>query len=172
MNDEQRKLVEDNHNLIYAILHKYNLPIDEFYDVAAIGLCKAAITFDAEKGYLFSTYACVVIKNELKLVFRRNASERAIPFDKLTYYQSVISDGDGKETELLDIISGNTDIEADIIANETFKRVYSTLSEQDRRIIHMFELGYKQNEIAKNVGYSQPYVSRIKKKIVKLLEED
>lgn len=57
MNDEQRKLVENNHNLIYAILHKYNLPIDEYYDVAAIGLCKAAITFDAEKDiYLVPTH--------------------------------------------------------------------------------------------------------------------
>lgn len=172
MNDEQRKLVEDNHNLIYAILHKYNLPIDEFYGVAAIGLCKAAITFDVEKGYLFSTYACVVIKNELKLVFRRNASERAIPFDKLTYYQSVISDGDGKETELLDIIPDNTDIEADIIANETIKQVYGKLSERDRRVFDLLILGHGQKEIGNIVGYSQPYISRIKSKIVKLLKED
>lgn len=172
MNDEQRKLVEDNHNLIYAFLHKYNLSIDEYYDVAAIGLCKAAIMFDKKKGYIFSTYAYLVMLTELKIVFRHNTRRKAIPLDKLTYYQSIISNGDGKETELLDIIPDNTDIEADIIANETFKQVYSTLSEQDRRIIHMFELGYKQKEIAKNVGCSQSYISKIKTKIIKLLKED
>lgn len=172
MNDEQRKLVEDNHNLIYAFLHKYNLSIDEYYDVAAIGLCKAAITFDAEKGYLFSTYAYVVIKNELKIVFRRNTSERAIPLDKLTYYQSVISDGDGKETELLNIIPNNTDIEADVIANETIKQVRSRLKERDKIVFDLLALGCKQKEISKTVGYSQSYISRIKSNIVKQLEED
>ena len=172
MNDEQRKLVEDNHNLIYAMLHKYNLSIDEYYDVAAIGLCKAAIMFDAEKRYLFSTYACVVMENELKLVFRHNTNGKSIPLDKLTYYQSVISDSDGKEIERLSFIPDNVDVESEVMTNEVAKRVYSTLSEQDRRIIHMFELGYKQKEIAKNVGCSQPHISRIKTKIIKLLKED
>ena len=172
MNDEQRKLVENNHNLIYAILHKYNLPIDEYYDVAAIGLCKAAITFDVEKGYLFSTYAYAVIKAELGIVFRRNTSKRAIPFNKLTYYQNVISDGDGKETEWLDIIPDNTDIEADVIANETIKQISSKLKERDKIVFDLLVSGCKQKEISKIIGYSQPYVSRIKAKIIKLLKED
>ena len=172
MNDEQRKLVEDNHNLIYAFLHKYNLSIDEYYDVAAIGLCKAAIMFDKKKECTFSTYAYLVMLTELKLVFRHNTNGRAIPLDKLTYYQSIISNGDGKEIERLSFIPDNVDVESEVMTNETFKQVYGTLSEQDRRIIHMFELGYKQKEIAKNVGCSQSYISKIKTKIIKLLKED
>ena len=43
LNDEQRKLVADNHNLIYQYLIDNNLPQDEYYDIAAIGLCKAAL---------------------------------------------------------------------------------------------------------------------------------
>lgn len=172
MNDEQRKLVEDNHNLIYAFLHKYNLSIDEYYDVAAIGLCKAAIMFDKKKECTFSTYAYLVMLTELKLVFRYNTSRKAIPLDKLTYYQSIISNGDGKEIERLSLIPDNVDVESEVMTNETFKQVYSILSEQDRRIIHMFKLGYKQKEIAKNVGCSQSYISKIKAKIIKLLKED
>ena len=55
LNDEQRKLVEDNHNLIYQYLIDNKLPQDEYYDIAAIGLCKAALKYDTSKG-AFSTY--------------------------------------------------------------------------------------------------------------------
>mgnify|MGYP001317500519 CR=1 FL=1 len=40
--DEASELVEENHNLIYSLLHKCHLNIEEWYDIAAIGLCKAA----------------------------------------------------------------------------------------------------------------------------------
>ena len=42
---EQQKLVTDNHNLIYSLANAKNIDLDEYYDVLAIGLCKAAITF-------------------------------------------------------------------------------------------------------------------------------
>ena len=44
LNEYQQKYAEQNHNLIYGILNDKNLSIDEYYDVAAIGLCKAAET--------------------------------------------------------------------------------------------------------------------------------
>ena len=55
MTKEQQKLVEENHGLIYSFLAKHNLPIEEYYDLAAIGLCKASITYQNET--TFSTYA-------------------------------------------------------------------------------------------------------------------
>ena len=45
----QQKMVEENHNLIYGMAHKYKINLDEYYDVLAIGLCKAAMTFDETK---------------------------------------------------------------------------------------------------------------------------
>ena len=41
LTNDQRKLVEQNHNLIYAFLHTKNLNIEEWYDICAISLCKA-----------------------------------------------------------------------------------------------------------------------------------
>lgn len=43
--EAEKKLVEQNHNLIYAFLQKYHLTIEDYYGLAAIGLCKAAMTF-------------------------------------------------------------------------------------------------------------------------------
>lgn len=53
--DEARKLVEENHNLVYSFLYKYHLDVEEWYDLAAIGLCKAANTYNNDKSG-FSTY--------------------------------------------------------------------------------------------------------------------
>lgn len=55
LNDEQKKLVEENHNLIYWYCHKNNLSVDEYYDMLAIELCKAVQTYDSTKSKI-STY--------------------------------------------------------------------------------------------------------------------
>ena len=46
MTDYQRQLVTDNHNLIYRFLQKEKLNMEDWYDLAAIGMCKAAKTFN------------------------------------------------------------------------------------------------------------------------------
>ena len=50
---EQKELVENNHKLIYYYIHKNGLSLDEYYDILAIGLCKAALNFDESKGIKF-----------------------------------------------------------------------------------------------------------------------
>lgn len=78
LNDEQRKLVEQNHNLIYSAMRKFGIrrqDFDDYYGFAAIGLCKAAIDYDKTRSKSFSTYAYLCIQNEImvynKYRFRR-----------------------------------------------------------------------------------------------------
>ena len=66
LNDQQRKLVEDNHNLIYYFLKGKNLSLDaveDWYGLCAIGLCKAALIYDSTKGTQFTTLAWVCMQN-------------------------------------------------------------------------------------------------------------
>lgn len=70
LNNEQRKLVEENHNLIYSFLNKQALSIDEWYDVCAIGLCKASLSFNGDTK--FSTFAYKCMLNSVRSVMRRN----------------------------------------------------------------------------------------------------
>lgn len=79
---DQQRIVSENHNLIYSLANKKNINLDEYYDVLAIGLCKAAIAFDNTKGK-FSTLAYTVMLNEYKQELRKQQNERAIPQDKL-----------------------------------------------------------------------------------------
>jgi len=69
MTTEQTKLAEDNHNLIYSFLNKYNLKSD-YYGDAGIGLCKAAMTYDKSKKFAFSTYAYKCMFNECGMRMR------------------------------------------------------------------------------------------------------
>ena len=66
---EESKLVEKNHNLIYGFAQKYKLPIDDWYDVCAIGLIKAVKSYRSDD-IEFSTfaYSCMFgeMRNELK----------------------------------------------------------------------------------------------------------
>ncbi len=60
MTEEQKKLAEENHNLIYFYARKYHMSKQEFedmYGILAIGLCKATRDYDESRGRAFSTVA-------------------------------------------------------------------------------------------------------------------
>ena len=48
MTNDQKKFAEENHNLILSFLKKYKLEYEEYYDLAAIGFCKAIVSFKIE----------------------------------------------------------------------------------------------------------------------------
>ncbi len=97
----QKELVEKNHSLIYSFLHRHNLPIDEFYDAAAIGLCNAAAKYDENSGYSFSTFAYAVIYNQIKLEFRKqntmkhkfNSNTISLEADLTSYTEDLTVEG-------------------------------------------------------------------------------
>lgn len=63
MTEEEKQLVTDNHNVIYFVLHRMKLSKEDYYDIAAIGLCNAAMSWD--KSGKFYNYAWVCIKYAL-----------------------------------------------------------------------------------------------------------
>ena len=65
LTDEERELVTNNHNLIYSYLNKFHLT-DDYYDLCAIGLCRAAHFYKPENGK-FSVYAFVCMSNIINM---------------------------------------------------------------------------------------------------------
>ncbi len=61
LNQKERSFAEDNHNLIYAFLHRYRLPQTEYYDILAIAYLKAVKEYNEKpelrQKYAFSTIA-------------------------------------------------------------------------------------------------------------------
>ena len=84
LTDEQQKLVEANHNLIYFLLKTYKWTIDKYYDIAAIGLCKAAQRYDESRGVNFSTYAMRVMYNEVIKEIRKEKAKKRSAFEEVS----------------------------------------------------------------------------------------
>lgn len=161
LTEEQKKLVEDNHNLIYSFMNKEHLFIDEYYDICAIGLCKAAYYYNAEFSN-FSTFAYKVMNNEVKQHFRKMFKEAAIPEDKIMYYNSLIDDSE-KYSFLYFIPDKSASTEAECLSKIYLDEYIKKIPERDRKILLLCYLGYTQMEVSKIIGISQSQVSRIQK---------
>lgn len=163
--------MEDNHNLIYTFLQKYKLSIDDWYGLAAIGLCKAAITFK-EGVSAFSTYAYRCMFTSVYSEKRKEKQSRRIPEHQITYYQAEFDNSNGGDTSsFMNYIPSNEDVEDNVLSEIMFDEFSKKLKDRDKNIFKLFRDGYKQNDIGRIVGCSQAQVSRTKKKLIQYLEE-
>ncbi|MBA4699206.1 MAG: sigma-70 family RNA polymerase sigma factor [Ruminococcus sp.] len=79
MTEERTKLVEDNIRYPYFVAHKFrNVPIefDDLVGIANIGLVKAALQFDFESGFSFTTLADIVIRREIIHELRKQKKKK------------------------------------------------------------------------------------------------
>lgn len=169
MTEQQKSLAESNHNLIYSFLLKYHLPFEDWYDLAAIGLCKAAMTFKEDVS-TFSTYAYRCMFTSVMQEKRKETQSGTIPEYQIFYYQSeVATEMDGNVISFLDTMPSKENTESDAVANLIYVDFLNSLKDKDRTIFSLIADGYKQKDISKLVGCSQPQVSRVKKKLAKYL---
>lgn len=178
----QEQLILENHNLVYHVLKKMNLyaQLDEYYDIAIIGLIKAAKNYDETKQINFSTFAGTCIRNEILQYLRKQKSNKLKVNYNTISLEKTFYDENGKEIQLIDKLPGNVNIEQELINNEKIIHLYkaiSNLSDSERFIIeHSYGLNNKkilrQKQLAKIIGQSQANVSRIIKKIFKKIKQE
>ncbi len=170
-------LVEHNLRLVAHIVKKYQSAEDDTEDlisIGTIGLIKAVSTFDEGKGKL-ATYAAKCIENEL-LMFMRSKKKTS---RETSYYEPIGTDKEGNEIHLLDIIESEerdafTQISLKTDSQKAYDLLGKVLTERERRVLVMRYGLYgqrvsTQREIAKSLGISRSYVSRIEKKAVEKL---
>lgn len=167
--EARNTLVEHNLRLVAHIVKKYyttNCEQEDLISIGTIGLIKAINTFCSDKNIRLATYASRCIENEILMHFRslkKTAQDVYIN-------EPIDTDKDGNALTLIDIISDETDIEEEVdkkIHLEKLSVLLSgTLSDREKEIIEMrYGLNGKteltQREIAKILGISRSYVSRI-----------
>jgi RNA polymerase sigma factor (sigma-70 family) len=169
LSDEQREFVTKNHNLIYSFLKANNLEIEEWYDLAAIGLCKAALTYkdDVSK---FSTYAYKCMWNQVMMEKRKQRAICRADDKAVLYYDAMFDCGfDGDECSFLSLIP---DLKCDTGRQAEIRlilyEIYQGLNEKDSMIFNMLIRGYTQKQICSRVGCCQPTISRFQKKLRQL----
>ncbi len=175
------KLIEHNLRLVAHIAKKYacaGRETDDLISIGTIGLIKAVSTFNAGKGSALATYASRCIENEV-LMFLRTEKKR---MSEVSINDPIGTDRDGNEIVLSDVLGSDPDLvqnEVELrIASDKLKHIISnTLNERERIVVELrYGLtggGYMaQREIAKLLGISRSYVSRIEKKAVEKLRKD
>lgn len=165
-------LIERNLRLVAHIIKKYYSNArdqDDLISIGTIGLIKAVSTFDNEKGTRLATYAARCIENEILMYFRnqKKSSQDVYISDPID------TDKDGNQLTLMDVVSTDDtildDVDLQMKAEKLRRYIATSLGERERVII---ELRYgldgrrprTQREVAKQLGISRSYVSRIEKK--------
>lgn len=163
LTEEQKTLIEDNINLIYAYCIKHKLDIDEHFGVLAESLCAAVRYYDPSKSKL-STYVYQCFGMELFIEHRRvtaksrDASKNnivLIPID------SDILDDNGNPMSLADVICNNNDATALVDLMDLVERCIAPYNIKYKHIIRLMIDGYQGYEIAKLVDVSPSYVSKV-----------
>ncbi len=172
------KIIEHNLRLVSHIIRKYYSSYgaqDELLSIGSIGLIKAVDSFKSELGTRFATYGAKCVQNEILMFFRAGKKTS----NEVSINETIDIDKDGNPLTYLDIISTEDtmaeDIELKMYVEKAASLVDTVLSEREREII-VLRYGLKgyspktQREVAKYLGISRSYVSRIEKKALSELK--
>lgn len=172
-------LIERNLRLVAHIIKKFEGSGDDFDDlisIGTIGLIKAVNTFNGKKSTRLATYASKCIENEILMYMRSKKKMRS----EMSLYEPIGTDKEGNEIHFMDVLSTDAEAVAEMVSKnldrEQLWHKLKKLTPQERKVLVLrFGLRGKkrrtQKEIAKNMGISRSYVSRIEKRAIDRLSE-
>ena len=178
--DARNTLIEHNLRLVAHIVKKYDNKkddVDDLISIGTIGLIKGIDSYSYKHGTRITTYCARCIENEILMYYRNNKKNSK----NISINESIGFDKDGNEITFLDILkTPKPDFAMDIHNQnniDLLKNYFKVLTNQEKEIvIRRYGLNngdeVTQKEIAKDLGISRSYVSRIEKRaLTKMLRE-
>ena len=174
--DENAKniLIEHNLRLVVFLAKKYEssgYDIEDLVSIGSIGLIKGINTYKISKNIKLATYASRCISNEILMFIRKNKKQKT----EVSLEESLNYDAEGNELHLEDVLGTEDDIVPKTFENDLNKeflnKEIASLNSRDKEIMTLrYGLNntkeYTQKEVAKMLGISQSYISRIEKKVI------
>ncbi len=171
-------LIERNLRLVAHIIKKYyatNKDQDDLISIGTIGLIKGVSTFDHKKSTRLATYAARCIENEILMYFRNQKKRQ----NDVNISDPIDTDAEGNALTFLDIVCEEESFAEDLDLKINSKKLYKYLEqipEREKKILIMRYGLYNtkaltQKQVAKKLGISRSYVSRIESKALKRLKD-
>ncbi len=174
-------LIERNLRLVAHVCKKYantKVEQEDLLSIGTIGLIKGINSFKLEKGAKLSTYVSRCIDNEILMYLRSSKKINA----EVYLNEPIGKDKDDNVVTLEEVLENEErNIEEVVDLKMKIKELYNKMKEilkdREKTIIELrFGLdGRKpktQNEIAKSMGISRSYVSRIETKAIGKLAKE
>ena len=180
--DENAKqlLIERNLRLVVFLARRFEntgVNLEDLISIGTIGLIKAISTYRLDRNIKLATYASRCIENEILMHIRKIAPLKA----EVSLDEPINMDGDGNELLLSDVLGTDEDMILKPLEDDVDLRLLhqavGALPEREREIVTMrFGLGGRreltQKEVARKMGISQSYISRLEKRIMQRLKKE
>ena len=150
---------------------------EDLISIGTIGLIKAVETYKEDYGSRLATYAARCIDNELLMHFRAKKKTSK----EVSLYEPIGTDKEGNQIQLLDVVVSEDEDVVELLEQDRKVRrlneiIPQTLSGRELFIIiNRYGLYGKktmtQREIARKLGISRSYVSRIEKRAIEKLRQ-
>ncbi len=176
----REKLIEHNLRLVSYIVKKYAVPgytQEDLVSVGTLGLIKAVDSFKPESGATLSTYAARCIENEALMLLRASKKRRG----DVSLTDPIGTDGEGNDITFIDILGTDADhVESEVERRVSLSSVRALIDRLPKRekIIMQMRYGlldgrqHPQHEVARMLGISRSYVSRIEKHAVETIRRE
>ena len=177
--EAKASLIEHNLRLVVYIAKKFDntgVGAEDLISIGTIGLIKAINTFKSEKKIKLATYASRCIENEILMNFRAKKKHA----DQIYMGEPIETDGDGNQLTLMDIIDDGTDLPEMVDTLMQSKQLYQYLQQfltprETEILVQRYGLygcaPMTQREVAKKLGISRSYISRLEKHAIEKLRK-
>lgn len=180
--DEEARnlLIERNLRLVVHVCKKYantNIDQDDLLSIGTIGLIKGVNSFKPEKGSKLSTYVSKCVDNEILMMLRSTKKFNA----EVHLNEPIGKDKDDNVITLEEVLENDDKCLDDVVdtkmkIRKMYNKIKEVLKDREKTIIEL-RFGLKggkpktQKEIAKMMGISRSYVSRIETKAIEKLAD-